>query len=184
MRIFEAPNPLDPFDKAIGRKTRDYAEALALASQLFFLKAQREGEIGERRALVARLHDSARDAARRGQHDEAMFLLDRKRRLLETITEDEHDLAASKADAREARRRLLDLGDALERLRRDRRRIHAGVTTQRLHDAADREIHPRLQAKLDRAREAGERTRESLDTERAIAAPDDLSIDLERRALM
>ena len=184
VRMFRTRDPLEAFDRAIVERRKDYAEALTMASRLLFLRAQRESEVSERRALVARLHDRATAAVRTGNSDEARFLLDRKRRLIESIARDESDLKEARADMCEARRRLLDLTDTLDGLTRERRRISACVTTQRLHDATERCLPPRIQVAVDRSRERGAQMRRRLDAARIVDPSDSLSVDLELQSLM
>lgn len=186
-KLFErrAPDELAAFDRALDLRQAAYRELLALAERALFVRAQREGELEERRAAIARLHDRARSAARAGREEEARLYLEQKRVLREAVVEDEQDLLRARADAHEAERRLIELGGAIEALRRERRRAVAGRLAVAVDETAARPLGARLDAALHAAADDVRTRRGRLEAHRVLDAGDgDPSLSLELQALV
>ncbi len=174
---------LAAFDRALDVRQAAYRELVALARRSLFVRAQREGELGERRAAIARLHDQARAAARAGREGEARVYLEQKRHLAAAVREDEDDLAVARADAQEAERKLVELGAAIEALRRERRRAQASQLAHAVDEVALPALGARLESALSGAQERARAARGQLEARRSLDADEDPSTALELRAL-
>lgn len=171
------------FDRALDLRQAAYRELLALARRSLFVRAQREGELGERRAAIARLHDRARAAARAGREDEARVYLEQKRHLAAAVREDEDDLAVARADAQEAERKLIELGAAIEALRRERRRAVSSQLARAVDETSLQPLAGRLEAAVASAQERARAARGQREARRALDGDEDPSTALELRAL-
>ena len=69
VRDSERQNPRAVYEQAINERTTQYRELKEAVAGILYMRNKIEGEIGERRAEIARLHDEVRRAVRTGQDD-------------------------------------------------------------------------------------------------------------------
>jgi phage shock protein A len=174
---------LASFDRALDEQRGAYQRLLALAQGAVFLRVQREGELLERRATLARLHDAARQASRMGREDEARVYLRQKQVLESAVALEEAELATARADAHHAERALVELGARIDALARERRRAAAALLAQRVDDAAEPELRPGTARALEGARERAASLRSHVDARRSLEPGEDPAIGWALRAL-
>jgi phage shock protein A len=174
---------LASFDRALDEQRGAYQRLLALAQGAVFLRVQREGELLERRATLARLHDAARQASRAGREDEARVYLRQKQVLEATVALEEAELATARADAHHAERALVELGARVDALARERRQAVAAQLAQRVDDAAEPALRPGTARALEGARERSTALRGHVDARRSLEPGEDPTIGWALRAL-
>ena len=74
MRDSERQNPRAVYEQAINERTNQYRELKEAVAGILYMRNKIEGEIGERRVEIARLHDEVRRAVRTGQDDVSLTL--------------------------------------------------------------------------------------------------------------
>jgi phage shock protein A len=165
--------PRAVYERVIEERRAMYKELKESLAQLLYLRQRLAGEIHERRAEIARLHDEARVSAKEGDDDRALLLLEEKHRLFAELSNSEEQLAETKKDTEEAKARLLRFLEQLRSLEREK--VEAITRQAVLHTRArmrDATLGPRALATEDaisRVRGRLQQEREAEDLERALA---------------
>lgn len=140
-----SPRAAEVYERLIGEKLARYEGLRESVAGVLYLRHRLEGDVQERRAEIARLHDAARREAGDGDEDRALWLLERKHRLLADLSEMEEQLGVTRRDAEEATRHLLGFREEIRALEREKLRSMATLAAR---DAKDRlrEAHERIAA--------------------------------------
>ena len=101
VRAREHGSPEAVYEQAIAERVRQYRELKDAVAGILFLRTKLESEITEQRAEIARLHDDARRAVRRGQDDISLSLITRKQGLFADLERAEEELQAVRVNADE-----------------------------------------------------------------------------------
>lgn len=120
------PDPKPPaqaFDAMLAIKTRHYEELRQAVASVLYLRNRIEGDVRERRAEIARIHDELRSHVRRGDDHIALLLIGQKRALFEELARAEVELGEVRVEAEEAKQELARQRQAIRALERER--LHA-----------------------------------------------------------
>ena len=141
IRDNEAQNPRAVYEQAIGERTRQYRELKEAVAGILYMRNKLEGEITERRAEIARIHDDVRRSVRRGQDDVSVALISRKQTLLEDLERAEQELQSLRAEAEDAKNNLVRFREEIRGLMSERGRMLATLANaqarRRLQEALD-----------------------------------------------
>ena len=113
----EQQSPEIVYEQAIAERVRQYRELKDAVAGILYMRNKIEGEISDRRAEIARLHDDVRRAVRRGQEETSISLIAHKQALFDDLERAEEELNHVRAQAEEAKENLsriapLNLGQA------------------------------------------------------------------------
>jgi phage shock protein A len=125
VREREHSSPEVVYEQAIGERVRQYRELKSAVAGILYLRAKLESEISERRAEIARLHDDARRAVRRGKDDISLTLIAQKQLLFEELERAEEELRVVKDQAEEAKTNLVRFREEIRSLVREKGRMLA-----------------------------------------------------------
>jgi phage shock protein A len=125
VREREQESPEVVYEQAIAERVRQYRELKTAVAGILYLRAKLEGEISDRRAEIARLHDDARRAVRRNQDDISLTLIAQKQQLFEELERAEEELAAVRNEAEEAKANLVRFREEIRSLVREKGRMLA-----------------------------------------------------------
>lgn len=127
----ELENPEAVYEQAISERVRQYRELKDAVAGILFLRNKLEGEVTERRAEIARLHDDVRRAVRRGHDEASLQLIARKQALFEELERAEKELDAVRGQGEEAKRNLVDFREEIRSLVREKSRMLATLANAR-----------------------------------------------------
>jgi phage shock protein A len=125
VRDTERQNPRAVYEQAINERTRQYRELKEAVAGILYMRNKLEGEIGERRAEIARLHDETRRAVRRGEDDISLTLIAHKQALMEDLERAERELEGVRSEAKEAKANLVRFREEIRGLNREKGRMLA-----------------------------------------------------------
>jgi len=125
VREKENESPEVVYEQAIGERVSQYRELKSAVAGILYLRAKLESEIGERRAEIARLHDDARMAVRRGKDEISLTLIAQKQQLFEELENAEEELSVVKDQAEEAKANLIRYREEIRSLVREKGRMLA-----------------------------------------------------------
>jgi phage shock protein A len=125
VRDREHSSPEIVYEQAIAERVRQYRELKSAVAGILYLRAKLEGEISERRAEIARLHDDARRAVRRGKDDLSLTLIAQKQQLFDELERAEEELCVVKEQAEEAKTNLVRFREEIRSLVREKGRMLA-----------------------------------------------------------
>jgi phage shock protein A len=125
VREREHESPEVVYEQAIGERVRQYRELKSAVAGILYLRAKLETEISDRRAEIARLHDDARRAVRRGQDDISLTLIAQKQKLFEELERAENELQTVREQAEEAKGNLVRYREEIRSLVREKGRMLA-----------------------------------------------------------
>ena len=125
VRDREHSSPEVVYEQAIGERVRQYRELKSAVAGILYLRAKLESEISERRADIARLHDDARSAVRRGRDDLSLTLIAQKQQQFEELERAEEELRVVKEQAEEAKANLIRFREEIRSLVREKGRMLA-----------------------------------------------------------
>src|SRR5438445_370079 len=89
----DSKDPGRAYDAVVQKKARAYEELKQAVAGILYLRNKIEGEIRERRADIARIHDDIRRALDFGDEGEALSLVRQKQALSTELARAENDLA-------------------------------------------------------------------------------------------
>lgn len=121
----ENESPEAVYEQAIAERVRQYRDLKSAVAGILYLRAKLENEIGERRAEIARLHDDARRAVRRGQDEISLTLISQKQSLFEDLERAEGELDDVRNQADEAKNNLVRFREEIRSLVREKGRMLA-----------------------------------------------------------
>jgi phage shock protein A len=125
VRERERESPEVVYEQAIAERVRQYRELKSAVAGILYLRAKLEGEISDRRAEIARLHDDARRAVRRNQDEISLTLIAQKQQLFEELERAEQELGAVRDQAEEAKANLVRYREEIRSLVREKGRMLA-----------------------------------------------------------
>lgn len=120
VRDREHGNPEVVYEQAIAERVRQYRELKNAVAGVLYMRTKLEGEIVERRAEIARMHDDARRAIRRGRDESALTLIQHKQALFEELERSEEELEAVRTQAEEAKQNLVAFREEIRSLVREK----------------------------------------------------------------
>lgn len=121
----ENQSPEVVYEQAISERVRQYRELKGAVAGILYMRNKLEGEISERRAEIARLHDDVRRAVRRGQDDLSLSLIEKKQTLFEDLERAESELGDVRVQADEAKTNLVRFREEIRSLVREKGRMLA-----------------------------------------------------------
>jgi phage shock protein A len=125
LRHGERRNPAAVYEQAIEDRTQQYRDLKEAVAGILYMRNKLEGEIHERRAEIARLHDDVKGAIRRGEDQLSLAFIERKQRLLEDLERSENELEELRREAEEAKTNLVRFREEIRQLTREKGRMLA-----------------------------------------------------------
>ncbi len=122
-RELESPEAI--YEQAIKGRLKQYRELKDAVAGILFMRSKLDGEIAERRAEIARLHDEIKRALARGDEDSCLTLIAHKQALFEDLERAENELTAVKVQADEAKANLVRFREEIRSLVREKGRMLA-----------------------------------------------------------
>lgn len=141
IRDQENRSPQAVYEQAIEERVRQYGELKEAVAGILYMRTKLEGEISERRAEIARLHDDIRRAVRRGQDEVSITLIAHKQALFEDLERAEEELQNVRSEASEAKHNLMRFREEIRSLMREKNHMLATL--------ANAQARRRLQSALD-----------------------------------
>ena len=157
IRDREHESPQVVYEQAISERVRQYRELKNAVAGVLYMRTKLEGEIIERRAEIARMHDDVRRAVRSGRDEPALTLIQHKQTLFEELERAEQELEVVRGQAEEAKENLLRFREEIRSLVREKGHMLATL--------ANAKARRRLQV----AGRAGRRFRQT--SHRCVRAP-------------
>ena len=158
------------FDAALRRRGRQLDAADEVVAQTRQARSRLELDIFERRAEIARHHDRARRAARAGDDDAALRILERKQTLHENLSLAERELEALVSDLTTAEGELDRLHAETRELQRQKRQLDARLSAARARDDLLGLQDAAARSAADRALDAARGRVEALSARRELEA--------------
>ena len=127
----EQQSPEIVYEQAIAERVRQYRELKEAVAGILYMRNKLEGEIRERRAEIARLHDDVRRTVRRGDEEASLSLIAHKQALFEELERAETELAQVRTQAEEAKANLVRFREEIRSLVREKGRMLATLANAR-----------------------------------------------------
>ena len=131
VRHGERQHPAAVYETAIDERTRQYRDLKEAVAGILYMRNKLEAEIHERRVEIARLHDDAKHAIRRGQDELSVALIEQKQLLLDELERAERELDDVRKEAEEAKNNLIRFREELRGLMREKGRMLATLANAR-----------------------------------------------------
>jgi phage shock protein A len=141
IRDRELESPEAVYEQAIRGRMKQYRELKSAVAGILFMRGKLEGEINERRAEIARLHDEIRRALNREDEDSCLTLIAHKQALFEDLERAEKELDSVRVQADEAKANLIRFREEIRSLVREKGRMVATL--------ANAKARRRLQAAVE-----------------------------------
>ena len=125
VRRRENRSPELVYEQAIEGRVRQYRELKQAVAGILYMRTKLEGEIQERRADIARMHDDIRRAVKDGKEEIAVTLIAQKQRLFEDLERAEAELDGVRSEAEEAKNNLVRFREEIRSLVREKGRMMA-----------------------------------------------------------
>ncbi len=122
-RELESPEAI--YEQAIKGRLTQYRELKDAVAGILFMRSKLDGEIADRRAEIARLHDEIKRAMSRGDEENALTLISHKQSLFEDLERAEGELTAVRTQADEAKANLVRFREEIRSLVREKGRMLA-----------------------------------------------------------
>lgn len=122
-RELESPEAI--YEQAIKGRMQQYRELKDAVAGILFMRSKLDGEIAERRAEIARLHDEIKRALSRGDEEACITLISHKQALFEDLERAEKELTAVRTQADEAKANLVKFREEIRSLVREKGRMLA-----------------------------------------------------------
>ncbi|MCP5039951.1 MAG: PspA/IM30 family protein [bacterium] len=122
-RELESPEAI--YEQAIKGRLAQYRELKDAVAGILFMRSKLGGEIAQRRAEIAQLHDETRRSLSRGDEDSCLTLISHKQALFEDLERAENELAAVCTQADEAKANLVRFREEIRSLVREKGRMLA-----------------------------------------------------------
>jgi phage shock protein A len=127
VRDRENESPRAVYEQAIAQRIEQYQHLKEAVAGILYLRAKLEGEIGDRRADLARLHDDLKRSVRNNDDELALQLVQHKQRLVEDLERAEGELGTLRDEAETAKENLLRFREEIRALEREKGRAVAMV---------------------------------------------------------
>ncbi len=121
----ESRSPRAVYEQAINERILQYRQLKEAVAGILYMRNKLEGEIHERRAEIARLHEDIRRAVRRGDDKSSVALIVHKQAQSEELERAEQELQEVRAEAEEAKRNLVSFREEIRSLEREKGRVLA-----------------------------------------------------------
>lgn len=131
VRDQEQQAPEVVYEQAIAERVRQYRELKSAVAGILYMRNKLEGEIADRRAEIARLHDDVRRAVRQGDEAASLSLIAHKQALFEDLERAEQELGQVRAQADEAKSNLVRFREEIRSLVREKGRMLATLANAR-----------------------------------------------------
>jgi phage shock protein A len=131
VRDREQQSPEVVYEQAIGERVRQYRELKDAVAGILYMRNKLEGEIADRRAEIARLHDDVRRAVRVGDEETSLALIAHKQALFEELERAEQELDEIRIQADEAKTNLIRFREEIRSLVREKGRMLATLANAR-----------------------------------------------------
>lgn len=141
LRDRELESPEAIYEQAIRGRMTQYRELKDAVAGILFMRSKLTGEIAERRAEIARLHDETRRALANNNEESCLTLIEHKQALFEDLERAESELATVKLQAEEAKNNLVRFREEIRSLVREKGRMLATL--------ANAKARRRLQSALE-----------------------------------
>lgn len=128
-REHQAPEVV--YEQAIAERVRQYRELKSAVAGILYLRNKIEGEISDRRAEIARLHDDVRRSVRRGEEETSLSLIAHKQALFDELERAERELDDVRVQAEEAKTNLIRFREEIRSLVREKGRMLATLANAR-----------------------------------------------------
>ena len=125
MRDRELESPEAVYEQAIRGRMKQYRELKEAVAGILFMRSKLSGEIAERRADIARLHDETRRAFARKDEESCLTLIEHKQALFDDLERAESELTSVKLQAEEAKANLVRFREEIRSLVREKGRMMA-----------------------------------------------------------
>lgn len=122
-RELESPEAI--YEQAIRGRLTQYRELKGAVAGILYMRGKLDGEIAERRAEIARLHDETRRALARNDENSCLTLISHKQVLFDDLERAKKELGAVRLQADEAKANLLRFRDEIRSLVREKGRMLA-----------------------------------------------------------
>jgi phage shock protein A len=122
-RELESPDAI--YEQAIRGRMKQYRELKDAVAGILYMRSKLAGEIVERRAEIARLHDEIRRALARNDEESCLTLIAHKQSLFEDLERAESELVTVKQQAEEAKANLVRFREEIRSLVREKGRMLA-----------------------------------------------------------
>jgi phage shock protein A len=122
-RELESPEAI--YEQAIRGRLTQYRELKGAVAGILYMRGKLDGEIAERRAEIARLHDETRRALARNDENSCLTLISHKQVLFDDLERAEKELGAVRLQADEAKANLVRFRDEIRSLVREKGRMLA-----------------------------------------------------------
>jgi len=131
VREREEQHPRAVYERAIAERVQRYHELKQAVAGILFMRNKLEGEVGERRAELARTHDDIRRSVTKGDDEVGLALIQHKQVLMGEIERAEREWSALVREAEEAKTNLLRFREEIRVLERERGRTLATLANAR-----------------------------------------------------
>lgn len=125
VRDRELESPQAIYEQAIKGRMKQYRELKDAVAGILFMRGKLDGEIAERRAEIARLHDEIRRVLGGGDEDSCLTLISHKQAMFEDLERAENELAGVRTQADEAKANLVRFREEIRSLVREKGRMIA-----------------------------------------------------------
>ncbi len=125
LRDTERQNPRAIYEQAINERMKQYRDLKEAVAGILYMRTKLGGEITERRAEIARLHDETRRAVRRGEDDISLTLIAHKQVLMDDLERADRELEGVRSEAEEAKSNLIRFREEIRSLVNEKGRIMA-----------------------------------------------------------
>jgi phage shock protein A len=187
LRRSERRNPAAVYEQAIEDRTQQYRDLKEAVAGILYMRNKLEGEIGERRLEIARLHDDVRGAIRRGHDELSLSLIENKQRLLEDLERAENELDGVRREAEESKTNLVRFREEIRNLAREKGRMLATLANanarRRLNEALEGLSVDADMRALEGVREHIARAATEGQLERELGSGDDAGLRQRLRAI-
>jgi phage shock protein A len=131
MREREAERPDAVYERVIGERVRQYAELKRAVAGILYMRNKIEGELRERRAELARLHEDIGRAVKRNDDEVALVLITQKDALLQDVERAQRELDEVSAECESAKANLVKFRAEIRNLEREKLRMLAALANAR-----------------------------------------------------
>jgi phage shock protein A len=131
IRDREAGRPDAVYERVIGERVRQYAELKRAVAGILYMRNKIEGEIRDRKAELARLHQDIARAVQRSDDEVALVLITQKDALLQDVERAQRELDEVSAECETAKGNLVKFRAEIRNLEREKLRMLAALANAR-----------------------------------------------------
>jgi len=131
MREREAERPDAVYERVIGERVRQYAELKRAVAGILYMRNKIEGELRDRRAELARLHEDIGRAVKRNDDEVALVLITQKDGLLADLERGQRELEEVASECEGAKANLVKFRAEIRNLEREKLRMLAQLANAR-----------------------------------------------------